>query len=172
MPSGSKARTVAPSAWSAGTITRLGLSRMSSVFGLKVTPRTAMVLPRTEPPQASTIRRTIRCACALVDRDHALDDAQGHVGFLGDAQQRQRVLGEARAAEARPGMQELAADPAVEADALGHVWTSAPTRSHRSAISLMKVILVARKALVAYLISSAVSSEVNRIGVWIRLSGR
>ena len=34
--------------------------------------------------------------------------------------------------------------------------TSAPTFSHRSAISLMKVILVARKALAAYLISSAV----------------
>ena len=36
--------------------------------------------------------------------------------------------------------------------------TSAPTFSQRSAISLMKVILVARKALAAYLISSAVSS--------------
>ena len=32
--------------------------------------------------------------------------------------------------------------------------TSPPTFSHRSAISLMKVILVARKALAAYLISS------------------
>ena len=34
--------------------------------------------------------------------------------------------------------------------------TSAPACSHKSAISLMKVILVARKALAAYLISSAV----------------
>ena len=47
-------------------------------------------------------------------------------------------------------------------------WTSAPTFSHRSAISLMKVILVARKALPAYLISSAVSSVVITIGVSIR----
>ena len=39
--------------------------------------------------------------------------------------------------------------------------TSAPTFSHRSAISLMKVILVARKALAAYLISSAVRRPVN-----------
>ena len=38
--------------------------------------------------------------------------------------------------------------------------TSAPTFSHRSAISLMKVILVARKALAAYLISSAVRRPV------------
>ncbi len=40
-----------------------------------------------------------------------------------------------------------------------------------SAISLMKVILVARNVLAAYLISSEVSSPVNRIGVSIRNSG-
>ena len=40
-------------------ITRLGLSRTSSVFGLKVTPKIAMVMPRTEPPQAWTMRRTM-----------------------------------------------------------------------------------------------------------------
>ena len=40
-------------------------------------------------------------------------------------------------------------------------WMSAPTFSDRSAISLMKVILVARKALAAYLISSAVRRVVN-----------
>ena len=51
-------------------------------------------------------------------------------------------------------------------------WTSAPTFSQRSAISLMKVILVARKALPAYLVTSAVSMLVNTIGVWMRLSGR
>ncbi len=44
-------------------------------------------------------------------------------------------------------------------------WTSAPTLSHRSAISLMKVTFMARKALAAYLISSAVSMEVATIGV-------
>src|SRR3546814_17345319 len=52
--------------------------------------------------------------------------------------------------------------------------TSAPTFSHRSAISLMKVILVARNALAAYLVSSAplrvittkgdLSSEERRVG--------
>ncbi len=46
--------------------------------------------------------------------------------------------------------------------------TLAPTCSHRSAISLMKVILVARKALAAYLVSSAVRREVTRIGAWLR----
>ena len=46
--------------------------------------------------------------------------------------------------------------------------TSAPTFSHRSAISLMKVILVARNALAAYLISSAVRRSVIRIGERLR----
>ena len=34
---------------------RLGASRMSSVFGLKVRPSTANVFPATLPPQALTI---------------------------------------------------------------------------------------------------------------------
>ncbi len=40
--------------------------------------------------------------------------------------------------------------------------TSAPTFSHRLAISLIKLILVAKKALEAYLIISALSGSVNR----------
>ena len=43
--------------------------------------------------------------------------------------------------------------------------TSAPTFSHRAAISFMKVILVARNALAAYLIISALSSPVKTTGV-------
>ncbi len=65
-------------------------------------------------------------------------------------------------------MQELAADAVVETDAERDSCTSAPTRSHRSAISLMKVILVARKALAAYLISSAVRRPVVMIGERLR----
>ena len=49
----------APSACSAGMISRLGAARMSSVFGLKVKPSTARVLPRTEPPQVSITRRAM-----------------------------------------------------------------------------------------------------------------
>ncbi len=50
--------------------------------------------------------------------------------------------------------------------------TLAPTFSHSSAISLMKVILVARKALEAYLISSAVRRLVNTMGVSLMYKGR
>ena len=55
---------------------------------------------------------------------------------------------------------------------LATCWTSAPTASHRSAISLMKVIFMARKALPAYLISSEVRRSVNWIGVSLRKRGR
>ncbi len=50
-------------------------------------------------------------------------------------------------------------------------WTSAPTASHSSAISLMKEILVARKALEAYLIISADSTLVITKGTPAALSG-
>ena len=67
-----------------------------------------------------------------------------------------RVLGKAGAAEARAGVQELRADAVVEPDAARHLLHVGADLLARSAISLMKVILVARKALAAYLISSAV----------------
>jgi hypothetical protein len=47
-------------------------------------------------------------------------------------------------------------------------WTLPPTFSQRSAISLMKVILVARKALAAYLMSSDVRRSVKSSGDWFR----
>src|SRR5215831_5405517 len=50
--------------------------------------------------------------------------------------------------------------------------TSAPHFSQRSAISLMKVIFVARNALDAYLMSSAERRSVKRIGVSLMKSGR
>ncbi|MNU09137.1 hypothetical protein D3C72_2555350 [compost metagenome] len=46
--------------------------------------------------------------------------------------------------------------------------TSAPVASQRSAISLMKVIFIARNALAAYLMSSAVRRPVNISGAWLR----
>src|SRR5271168_3735086 len=42
----------------------------------------------------------------------------------------------------------------------------------RSAISLMKVILVARKALAAYLTSSEVRRSTKNRGGWLRFNGR
>ena len=50
--------------------------------------------------------------------------------------------------------------------------TSAPTCSHRSAISFMNVIFMARNALAAYFVSSADTRDVVRIGASLRNSGR
>jgi hypothetical protein len=55
----------------------------------------------------------------------------------------------------RSGLQELRADPVVEAHALATSTTSAPVSSQTLAISLMKEIFVARKALEASLTISA-----------------
>ena len=52
--SGSKVRTVAPPSTSACTTGSAGDSRMSSVFGLKERPRTAIVLPAKPPSDWST----------------------------------------------------------------------------------------------------------------------
>ena len=80
-----------------------------------------MVLPSTLPPQARMMRCGHAVLARLVHGDHGLDDADGRAHLLRGAHQRQAILGEARAAIARPGMEELAADAAVEADALGDV---------------------------------------------------
>ena len=48
---------------------------------------------------------------------------------------------------------------------LANAFTSAPTLSHRSAISFIKLILVAKNEFEAYFISSEVLRLVNNIGV-------
>jgi hypothetical protein len=70
-------------------------------------------------------------------------------------------LGKQLPPKPRPACRNFAADAAVQAHRLGDLETSAPTRSASNAISLMKLILVARKLLQAYLISSAVSMRRN-----------
>src|ERR1700739_3023662 len=102
-----------------------------------------------------------------------------HVEQAGDERNRRRlahVVGVGLEGQAQHG-DGLAAQ--AGADRVGYLprpralsCTSAPTFSERSAISLMKVILVARKALAAYLISSAVRRAVNISGPWFRDSGR
>src|SRR5437764_1099128 len=77
MPSGSKARTVAPASDKAGRNARLGLSRISSVFGLKVRPSAAKVSPSTLPPQASTTRRAMLRFRASLTRNTVSTIASG-----------------------------------------------------------------------------------------------
>ena len=57
----------------------------------------------------------------VVHRDHRFDEARRGTVVLRDAHHRQRVLGEAGAAEARARVEEFAADAAVQPDAAGDV---------------------------------------------------
>ena len=67
---------------------------------------------------------------------------------------------------ARTGMQEFRSDPASAPIAEATSCTFAPTASHRSAT------FMAKKALAAYLASSADSRLTKRMGALRRLSGR
>ena len=122
-PRDRRRRSCAPAACSAGTMSSdWALSRMSSVLGLKVRPSTRdRSCRRPSRRRTSMTLSAIALLARVVDRDDRLDDALRRVRLARGAGQRQRVLGEARAAEARAGMQELAADAAVEADAARHV---------------------------------------------------
>ena len=92
---------------------------------------------------SSTSRRKLR----------ASDDAE----LAGAGHERADVLGQAAAAEADAGAQELRRRCARRSRSPRASWvTSAPVASHTSAIALMNEILVARKVLAATLTSSAV----------------
>ena len=69
-------------------------------------------------------------------------------------------------------MHELAPDPPIQPGAARHVMHIRADLLAQSAISLMNVTFIARNELAAYLVSSAVSSAVNRIGASIRYSSR
>ena len=58
-PRGSKARTLAPASIRPGTRSSAGAPRMSSVSGLKVSPRRPIVRPATSPPNSPMTRRAI-----------------------------------------------------------------------------------------------------------------
>ena len=137
---------------------------MSSVFGLKARPSSAISLPTSEP----------RCFCELgdhapllqlVDLDHRVEQLEVVAGVAGELLERRDVLGEAGAAEAD-------ARPAGTSGRSGRrapcpratSTTSAPVSSHTLAISLMNEILVARNALEASLTISALLMSVRTSG--------
>ena len=76
-----------------------------------------MVLPRTSPPTGRDDLARHRALALVVDRHGGLDQAQRRAGILGGLGERQRILGEAGAAIAGAGVEELDADAVVEADA-------------------------------------------------------
>jgi hypothetical protein len=90
---------------------------MSSVLGLKVSPSTAMVLPRRLPPSAAATLRAIPRFLASFTAATISTMRSGASASCAVLMSATVSLGKARAAEARSGMEELAADAVVEADA-------------------------------------------------------
>ena len=85
--------------------------------------------------------------------------------------QRADVLGEAAAAVADAGEQEVEADRLSWPMPRRTSLMSAPIRSQRLAISLMKLILVASRQLATYLVISALSGDITRNGRSVRRNG-
>src|SRR5437762_2016892 len=143
----------------------LGRARIRSVFGLKVRRSAPKVSPSTLPPQASTTRRAMLRFRASLTRNTVSTIASG--AFISSAVRTKAWQSFGKHEPPKPGPACRNLPPMRPSRPMPRATscTSAPTASQRSATSLMKVIFVARKALAAYLISSAVSSVVNTIGV-------
>src|SRR5262249_33891412 len=121
MPSGSKARTFAPAARRGGRIARLGLSRMSSVFGLKVRPGAARLPPAAPPATAAKLRSIHLFSGPPVPHRSVPAHPRGRAFPPPLLPRAPLVVGEPGPAIAGAGMQELAPDPPVEADPPRHV---------------------------------------------------
>ena len=94
---------------------------MSSVPGLNAAPSTAIRLPVTSPPAWSTASSASSARWPSLIASTAWMKSLQHVDaeLVGPDGQRRDVLGQAAAAEAEPGVEELAADPLVVADRVG-----------------------------------------------------
>ena len=115
---GSQATTSAPSASSRPASTNAGASRVSSVFGLNASPRSAIRFPRSGAEELLQLADDAPLL-ELVHLDHGVQDLEVVARVGGELLEREGVLGEARAAEAHPRPQEALADPAIVADPLG-----------------------------------------------------
>ena len=96
---------------------------MSSLLGLNAAPRTATRLPIRVPPHCVAGEVDHAGAAAQVDLVDLAQEGQGLVGaeLAGAGHERADVLGQAAAAEADAGVEELAPDPVVVADRVGEL---------------------------------------------------
>ena len=125
-------------AWGFADVVGIGLERHAE-------HRHGLALERAAT--ARSIRPAMAIFRSLVHRLHPLDQGQRRARFSRRADHSRDILWEAGAAITRARMQEFVADTPVGADRRATSWMSAPTASHKSAISLTKLIFMARKAL-------------------------
>ena len=146
----------APISWSAVISGIDGASRISSVFGLKVRPKTATALPRRTPAKADDTFRAIARFRVSLTASAASRIRIGTWWSWAVLMSARTSLGKHEPPNPGPACRNF--DPILLSSPMPWAtsWTSEPSFSQRSAISLMNVILVARNALAAYLMSSAV----------------
>src|ERR1700691_5788308 len=121
IPAGSKARTRAPMSWSAVMSASEGASRKSSVLGLKESPRTATVLPRSEPENMfATLRAMARFRISFAAA--IASTMRRDISWSWPVLIRARIfLGKQGPPEARSAMKNFSADTMVQADAVSHL---------------------------------------------------
>ena len=144
----------------AAAITEIaGDSRMSSVSALKARPSTADRLPVER--RRARLRSWRPCRrWRVVDRSTASTSVEVVAVLLGDVRHGARVLGEAGAAEAGPGVQELRARSGCRGPCRATTSTSAPTASHMLGDLVDERDLGREEPFEAYLIISADSTSV------------
>ena len=144
-------------------ISSAGASRRSSVSGLNARPQTATVRPSSPPSRRSSLRTKARRPSRLMS-----STARSSCGWqLASAAMYSSActsLGRQDPPKPMPACREWGPMRLSKPIPAATCRTSAPSSSQICATSLMKEMRVARKALAAYLIISAVRRSVSTSG--------
>src|SRR5664280_2810145 len=136
-------------------------SRMSSELGLNAAPSTATFIPPKDPPTSSAARSTMRARRRILIASTSLrnDSAWSTPSSPARAMNARMSLGRHPPPKPRPACRKRPPIRSSYDSALDSAITSALVASQTSAMALMKLIFVARKALAATLTSSAVAKS-------------
>ena len=131
----------------------------------------AIVLPRTTPPHAAMIRAAMPDFRASLTATTVSTRRSGAPASCAIRTSAKVSLGKHDPPNPGPGCKNRLPMRASSPIPRATSSTSAPARSHKSAISLMNVTFIARNALAAYFVNSAVSIPVNKIGASVAAIG-
>ncbi len=141
---------------------------MSSVPGLNARPQTAIRLSARCPRKWASIFSTSTCFCRWLTSLTASRICGGTPCWRAIAAKARRSLGKQLPPKPAPGKRK-AKPMRLSWPMPRRTWLiSAPVFWQRLAISLMKLILVARSALAAYLVISALSGDMHKSGLSVR----
>ena len=150
--------------------TRNERRRFANVVGaaLESQAQHAEVLAAQGPQRAAHFAQET-VALIFVDAHDFIEQAELVAALARDGAKRHHIFRKAGPAVADSGIEKARPDARIGADALHHLPTLAPTDSQTDATALMKEIFIARKALEACLISSALLVLVTMRGAGIEV---